>query len=114
MEIAEQAAAYARREGRSRYVETHQSTAAGLQGLRAQLVDEMTRVRQEHTVALQEMRERSSRVERRLRRFVAAFTDGPNGDSLRDAKIFASPQTNSREYPQTVFRLFWLRGTVSR
>jgi len=52
-----------------------------LQGLRAQLVDEVTRVRQEHTLALQELRERSSRAERRLRRFVAAFADGPNADT---------------------------------
>jgi 2-polyprenyl-3-methyl-5-hydroxy-6-metoxy-1,4-benzoquinol methylase len=72
--------------------ETHQEYAAGLQRLRAQLVEEVARVRQEHTVALQEMRERSSRAERRVRRFVAALTDGPNADSLEVKKSLPLPK----------------------
>jgi SAM-dependent methyltransferase len=61
--------------------ETHQEHAAALQVLRAQVVGEIEEVRQEHTMSLQEMRERSSRAERRVRRFIAALTNGPNLDS---------------------------------
>jgi O-antigen chain-terminating methyltransferase len=60
--------------------EAHQEHAAGLQVLRTQLGGEIEGARQEHTVALQEMRERSSRAERRVRRFVAALTEGTNAD----------------------------------
>jgi O-antigen chain-terminating methyltransferase len=69
----------------------HQEHTAGLQGLQTQLVDDMARVRQEHTVTLQQMRERSSRVERRLRRFIAAYTDGPNADVSETQPSFQHP-----------------------
>jgi SAM-dependent methyltransferase len=49
--------------------EKYQEQAAGLQTLRDQT-----------TIALREMRERSSRAERRLRRFVAGIPEGPNAD----------------------------------
>ena len=61
--------------------ETHQEHVAALQVLRAQVVGEIEGVRREHTLGLQEVRERSSRAERRVRRFVAALTNGPNVDS---------------------------------
>ena len=48
--------------------------------LQAEIVDGMTEVRQAHTAAFPEMRERFSRVERRLRRFIAVSTDGQNAD----------------------------------
>jgi SAM-dependent methyltransferase len=58
----------------------HQEHAAALQRLQAQLVGEMTQVHHAHAVSFQEMRERFSRVERRLRRFIAASTDSQNAD----------------------------------
>jgi 2-polyprenyl-3-methyl-5-hydroxy-6-metoxy-1,4-benzoquinol methylase len=73
--------------------ETHQEQAAGLQVLRAQVVAEIEGVRQAHTMALQEMRERSSRAERRLRRCVAALTNGPNGGSPEVTKSLPLSKT---------------------
>jgi O-antigen chain-terminating methyltransferase len=84
----------------------HREQVAGLQGLRAQLVDEVTRVRQEHTGALQEMRERSSRAERRLRRFVAAFTDGPNADTSEVKKTLPHPKAVLEGTPGPSFDYF--------
>jgi SAM-dependent methyltransferase len=72
--------------------ERHQEQAAGLQALRAQMVEEIARLRQEYTGALQELRERSSRAERRVRRFVAAFTAGPNADTPEVKKSLPPPQ----------------------
>jgi SAM-dependent methyltransferase len=69
----------------------HREREVGLQGLQAQLVEELTRLRQEHKVALQEMRERSSRAERRVRRFVAALTEGPNADTPAVQKSLPPP-----------------------
>jgi O-antigen chain-terminating methyltransferase len=55
--------------------ETRQAQTAALQVLRAQVVGEIEGLRREHSLGLQEVRERSSRAERRVRRFVAAFTN---------------------------------------
>jgi SAM-dependent methyltransferase len=70
----------------------HREQATGLQVLRAQMAQEVARVHQEHTVALQEMRERSSRAERRVRRFIAAFTNGPKADTSEVKKSLPPPQ----------------------
>jgi SAM-dependent methyltransferase len=84
----------------------HQEQKAGLQELQAQLVDEMARVRQAHTAAFQEMRERSSRVERRLRRFMAASTDGPNADVSESQPSFQHPKPTLEHTPGPTFDYF--------
>jgi SAM-dependent methyltransferase len=84
----------------------HREQIAGLQGLRAQLVDEVTGVRQEHAGALQEMRERSSRAERRVRRFVAAFADGPNADPSEVQKALPHPKAVLEGTPGPSFDYF--------
>jgi O-antigen chain-terminating methyltransferase len=80
--------------------------AADLQVLRAQVVGEIEGVRQEHTVALQEMRERSSRAERRVRRFVAALTEGPNADTPAVQKALPPPPAVPKENSGPYFDYF--------
>jgi O-antigen chain-terminating methyltransferase len=54
----------------------HQEQAAALQVLQAQVAEQVGGVHREHTLALQAMRERSSRAERRVRRLLYSLTDG--------------------------------------
>jgi O-antigen chain-terminating methyltransferase len=63
----------------------------GLQVVRAQVIGEIEKARQEHTSALQAMRERSSRAERRVRRFAAALSNVPNAESLEINKPLPLP-----------------------
>jgi SAM-dependent methyltransferase len=84
----------------------HQEQTAGLQGLQAQIDNEMTRVHQAHAAAFQEMRERFSRVERRLRRFIAASTDGENADVLETQPSLHHPKLILGSTPGPSFDYF--------
>ena len=84
----------------------HQERTAGLQGLQAQLDDEMTRVHRAHAAAFQEVRERFSRVERRLRRFIAASSDGQNADTLETQPSFHHPKLILGSTPGPSFDYF--------
>ncbi|HXH11561.1 MAG TPA: methyltransferase domain-containing protein [Alphaproteobacteria bacterium] len=58
-----------------------QEQMAALQALRGELTAQIEAMHQAHAAALQTLRERSSRAERRVRRFLHALTDGQPTDS---------------------------------
>jgi SAM-dependent methyltransferase len=83
--------------------------------LQAEIIDELAQVRQAHTATFQEMRERFSRVERRLRRFIAASTDGQNADLSEMQPSLHHTKPMLRRTPEPSFDYFgyeeWFRGS---
>jgi SAM-dependent methyltransferase len=97
----------------------HQEQEAALQAIRGELAAQIggvhqeqeaalqaIRVHQAHAAAFQEMRERFSRVERRLRRFIAASTDGENADVLETQPSLHHPKLILGSTPGPSFDYF--------
>jgi SAM-dependent methyltransferase len=84
----------------------HQEQGAALQALRAEVVEQVAGVQREQAVALREMRERSSRAERRVRRLLDSRADGQktSGQVVEDS--LAIPKEISYRHPEPSFDYF--------
>ena len=86
--------------------EVRQEQAAGFHALRSQIVEEIAEFRREHAAAIHETQERASRAERRVRRFVAALTDGPNAGAFEVKQPLPLPEAALDRNPGAAFDYF--------
>jgi 2-polyprenyl-3-methyl-5-hydroxy-6-metoxy-1,4-benzoquinol methylase len=84
----------------------YEERVVALQALQAQVIEQIAGVRQEQALALQAMRERSSRAERRLRRFLYAPTAGQNTDGQEIKRSLPDPKAVLRQNSEPDFDYF--------
>jgi SAM-dependent methyltransferase len=96
----------ARQELTAQVREGYEERVVALQALQTQVIEQIAGVRQEQALALQAMRERSSRAERRVRRFLYASADGQDANGQEVKHSSPDPKEILQRHPDPDFDYF--------